>query len=307
MKTLVIALSLLLICAFGEKSAAADVTTPTVFDVNSVHVEKYGSGEAGQPALILIPGLTNGAAVWAATIHRFAPSHTVYALTLAGFGGRAPVTAPMLDKADADIVALIKKERLTKPILIGHSMGGHLALRIAAEHSDMLRGVISVDGVPIFPGYEIMSPEQRAASASKMVAQIKSASTPEQFMYAERTYIAPYLTLAKNVDAVSQFSAGADPNATAQYMQELLTSDLRPQLAAVSVPVLELVPYDATLDKNPPSSFATATAKQTYYEGLLKNDKTVTVQMVQDSRHFIMIDQPEAFYVDVQNFMDAHK
>ncbi|MDQ6932144.1 MAG: alpha/beta hydrolase, partial [Candidatus Eremiobacteraeota bacterium] len=186
-------------------------------------------------------------------------------------------------------------------------MGGHLALRIATEHSAMLRGVVAVDGLPIFPGMDSMSAEQRSAAASKMVAQIKSAATPEQFMYAERTYVVPYLTQAKNVETVTQFSAGADTNATAEYMQEMLNADLRPHLGNITIPVLELAPYDATLDKNPPASFATAPAKQTYYESLLKNDKTATVKMVQDSRHFIMIDQPDAFYVDVQNFIDANK
>lgn len=306
MKT-IISLFLLVACVLAGKPPYAQAQTPAAFDVNSIHVEKYGSGEATQPALILIPGLTNNAAVWKETIHRFAPSHTVYALTLAGFGGRTPVTAPMLDKADADIVALIQKEQLSKPILIGHSMGGHLALRIATEHSAMLRGVVAVDGLPIFPGMDSMSAEQRSAAASKMVAQIKSAATPEQFMYAERTYVVPYLTQAKNVETVTQFSAGADTNATAEYMQEMLNADLRPHLGNITIPVLELAPYDATLDKNPPASFATAPAKQTYYESLLKNDKTATVKMVQDSRHFIMIDQPDAFYVDVQNFIDANK
>lgn len=306
MKT-IISLFLLFVCVLVGKPACAETQTTAGFDLNSIHVEKYGSGEATQPALILIPGLTNSAAVWAQTIHRFAPSHTVYALTLAGFGGRLPVTAPVLDKADADVVTLIQKEHLSKPILIGHSMGGHLALRIAVEHSDMLRGVVAVDGLPVFPGFDSMTSEQRAAAASKMGDQIRSAATPEQFMYAERTYIVPYLTQAKNVDAVTQFSAGANPKATAEYMQELLNADLRPQLANITVPVLELAPYDATLDKNAPASFSTATAKQTYYESLLKNDKTATVKMVQDSRHFIMIDQPDAFYVDVQNFIDAHK
>lgn len=306
MKT-VITLSLLFLCAVIGKPAYAQVPATAGYDLNSIHVDKYGNGEASQPALILIPGLTNSAAVWGPTIHRFSSSHTVYALTLAGFGGRSPVMAPMLDKVDADIVTLIAKEHLNKPILIGHSMGGHLAIRIATEHSDLLRGVIAVDGLPVFPGFETMNSDQRAAAASKTAAQIGTAATPDQFMQAERTYIVPYLTLAKNVDTVTKFSAGADPKATAQYLQELLSTDLRPQLSKIAVPVLELAPYDATLDKNPPAAFATATAKQMYYENLLKNDKTATVEMVQDSRHFIMIDQPDAFYVDVQNFIDGHK
>ncbi|MDQ6826641.1 MAG: alpha/beta hydrolase [Candidatus Eremiobacteraeota bacterium] len=294
--------------AFLSSGSAAYAQTPaTSFEVGSIHVDKYGSGEADLPALILIPGLTNGAAVWAPTIHRFARSYTIYALTLAGFGGRASTAAPLLDKADADIVALIAKEHLKRPIVIGHSMGGHLAIRLAAEHSDKLRGIIAVDGLPVFPGFDEMTPEQRLSAATKMSAQIKSAATAEQFMHVQRTYIVPGLTLAKNVEVVARLSTGADPSATAQYAQEVLVTDLRPQLSKITVPVLELAPYDPTLDNSPPGNFATPTLKQTYYEALLKNDKTASVQMVQDSRHFIMYDQPDAFYVDVQHFIDLHK
>ncbi|MBC5824743.1 MAG: alpha/beta hydrolase [Candidatus Eremiobacteraeota bacterium] len=301
-------LSTLLAAAALVAPAYAD-TPSTSFDINSIHVDKYGAGAqpsstSSQPALILIPGLTNSAAVWGPTIHRYAGTYTVYALTLAGFGGRSPAARPRLDAADADIVALIQKEHIDKPVLIGHSMGGHLALRLAAEHSPLLRGAIAVDGLPVFPGLENMTPDQRSAAASKMVAQIKSASTPEQFMQAERTYVVPNLTLAKNVDTVTQFSKGADLNATADYMRELVTTDERPQLTQVTIPVLEIAPYDPTLENE---SFANAAAKQVYYQGLLKNDKTVTVKMVQGSRHFIMWDQPDAFYADVDAFLATLK
>jgi len=305
MKTLAPLCALVAFIAWGT-AAYADVPSGS-FDVGSIHVDKYAAVNAGGSALILIPGATNNASVWDATIQRFAPSHAIYALTLAGFGGRPAVTAPMLDKATADIAALIEKEHIDKPVVIGHSLGGHLALRLAAEHGAMLRAAVAVDGLPVYPGYEAMTAEQRSAAAVKTAAQISSAATSEQLTSLLRAYIIPYMTLPKNVDTVVKLSAGADVAATAQYMRELLSDDSRPQLSRIGVPVLEIAPYDSALDGNPPLSFATAAAKQTYYEALLKNDKTATVKMIEGSRHYVMYDQPDAFYATLDAFLATLK
>jgi pimeloyl-ACP methyl ester carboxylesterase len=64
-----------------------------------VHVDQYGSGS---PALLLIPGLTDSGTVWGTTVARYSSTHAIYVLTLPGFGGSAPVGAPMLDRVDSD-------------------------------------------------------------------------------------------------------------------------------------------------------------------------------------------------------------
>ena len=287
--------------ALSLSALPAQAQTPSAsFDVGSIHVDQYGSG---QPALILIPGLTDSAAIWNATIAHFAPQHTIYALTLGGFGGRPAPAAPVVDKADADITALITQHNISKPVLIGHSLGGHVALRLAAEHSDLLRGVISVDGTPIFPGYEKMTPAQRAASANGIASQIRSL-TPEQFQAGERQMMLPYLTKPQNVDAVAAAGQGADPAASAEYMTELMSADIRPQLAKITVPLLEIMPFDASLDpQNPQTPFRSEAQKQQYYSALLASAKTARIATVNDSRHFVMYDQPQQFYTLVQNFL----
>jgi len=286
---------------FSVCALPATAQTPSAsFDVGSIHVDKYGSGE---PAIILIPGLTDSDAIWGPTIAHFAPAHTIYALTLGGFGGRHAPAAPLVERADADIVSLIQQQHLNKPVLIGHSLGGHLALRLAAEHSDLLRGVISVDGTPVFPGGENATPAQRAAQAAQMAAPLRGL-TPQQLEAGERQMILPYLTKPQNIDAVAAAGRGADPAASAEYLTELLNADIRPQLSNTTVPVLELVPFDASIDpQNPQTPFKTAAQKQQYYTGLLANAKTAKITLVNDSRHFIMYDQPEQFYALVQAFL----
>jgi len=300
-KTIFVGLAIALSMALTPPARAADQPTPSAsFDINTIHVDQYGSGE---PALILIPGLTDSTAVWSGTIARFAPTHTIYAVTLAGFGGRAPTTAPLLDKADADIAALITQRNINRPVLIGHSMGGLLAIRLAAEHSAFLRGAIAVEGLPVFPGFEKMTPAQRHTTGAAASAGMRTA-TPAQFTAFERQYVVPNLTHAQNVDAVVAAGDGADPNASGEYYQEAIDTDLRSQLPSITVPLLEIVPFDATLDpRNPQMPLATAAQKQQYYASLFAGARTVKLVTVNDSRHFVMYDQPDQFYTLVQTFL----
>src|SRR5579871_294770 len=191
----------------------------------TLRVEKYGSG---QPALVLVPGLTCGSWVWHDFIAREAAKHTIYAVTLPGLGDLAPVVGTdLLDQADANLLKLIADEKIDKPVVIGHSLGGYLVLRFGTEHSDLVRAVVSVDGTPVYPALQRSSADERAAAADKTYHSIADA-TRAQFDATLATTNADYVVdpaLAKRVVALE---AQSDQKATAEYIKELLTADLRP-------------------------------------------------------------------------------
>ena len=272
--------------------------TPTAtFDAGSVGVQQYGSGS---PALVLIPGLTDSGKVWDATVARYQSTHTIYVLTLPGFGGRPKVAAPMLDAVDRDIAAFLPKAG--KPVLIGHSLGGSLAIRLAEEHSDLISGVVAIDGLPVFPGLENQTPQARAAIADGASSRIATL-TPDQFAAGQKTQLG-FMTKPENVDTAASFSQGADPAATAEYLREDLEADIRPNLSRITVPLLEIGPFDASLDpKDPYVPHATLADKQKYYQSLFANDPKAKVVIIDNSRHFIMLDQPVALYSAIDAFL----
>ena len=288
-------LALLILCAAPLTAAAA--TPARSFDAGSVHVDVYGTGS---PSLVLIPGLTDSGAVWDSTVAHYQATHTIYVLTLPGFGGRAPIAPPMLDTVAADIGKFLPQA--DKPVIIGHSLGGYLTIRIAEEHGNLIRGAIAVDGLPVFPGMDTLSAQSRGAMAAQVAAQIKS-SSPDAFKSAQRQQIA-YMTQPANVDTAVTFSQGADQNATATYLQEMLTGDLRSQLSQITVPLLEIAPFDASVDARAPfHPMATSAQKQAYYQSLLAGDPAAKVVMIDDSRHFVMLDQPAAFFAAIDAFL----
>jgi pimeloyl-ACP methyl ester carboxylesterase len=276
---------------------ASPAATSTAFDAGSVHVDQYGSGS---PALVLIPGLTDSGAVWTTAVARYASTHTIYVLTLPGFGGRTPVAAPMLDTVDRDVAAFLPNAG--KPVLVGHSMGGSLAIRLAEEHSDLIRGAIAIDGLPVFAGMDKMTAQERADQAARAGARIARA-TQAQYDAGERQQVS-YMTKPANLETALSFGKGANIGATAEYMQELMSADLRPGLSNVTVPLLEIGPFDASIDPlNPYSPTQSVTEKQAYYQQLLAADPAAKVQMVDDSRHFIMLDQPAGLFAAIDAFL----
>lgn len=120
----------------------------------------------------------------------------------------------------------------------------------------------------------------------------------------EKSYVLPYLmTSPADIAAVSLLAARSDIAATAAWMIEDVGLDLRPQLTSVTIPFLEIAPYDATLEGK---MLPTAAAKRSYYESLLANDPAANVQIIEASRHFIMYDQPKKLHDALATFLRQH-
>ena len=103
------------------------------------------------------------------------------------------------------------------------------------------------------------------------------------------------------VEPAAQLEAKSDMKAVAAWMREDLTSDLRPQLAKIVIPFLEIMPYNPA-DAKPPMNF---TQEQTlaFYRSLVAGAPKVSVVAVAPSRHFVMLDQPAAFEKEIEDFL----
>jgi pimeloyl-ACP methyl ester carboxylesterase len=277
------------------------------FDVGNLHVQRFGQGS---PALILIPGLSMGAWTWTAQIATFATDHAVYAVTIDGFDGTPISPPPIIPKADAAIMQLVKQENLTKPVLVGHSIGGHLALRLLEEHSDVFAGAVLVDTMPYFPPPTTgQTPQQRQAGIDQFADGIQSAP---DWIYEEQTRAAVggMVTDAHEADAVAQHSLTSDRATLAAATEEMSTEDLRPKLSSVAVPVLVVAPVSAqapymndALRALTPDQLNTTI--RDWFAGQYAGAKTVSVQTIANSKHFVMLDQPDALNAMIKSFMDG--
>jgi pimeloyl-ACP methyl ester carboxylesterase len=256
-------------------------------EVGALKVETMGTKG---PAVILIPGLSSGSWVWRDTAPRLAKDHRVYLLTLPGFDGRAPQAGVTLDSLRGDLLALIEKEKLRQPVLVGHSLGGTLSLAFATEHSDRIAGVVAVDGLPVFPGTE--NAPDRKAIADGTRAQF-GAQTREQFVSGQQVYMRSIGVLGESLALeLAELAARSDVGATADFAAQIMAMDLRPKLSSINAPVVEISPFNAP-------DFARIgvdeAGKSGYYRALLGGIEKLEVVSIAPARHFVMFDQPEKF------------
>lgn len=131
------------------------------------------------PAIILIPGLASSGDVWQSTVAALKADYQLHVLTLAGFGGVAPLTQDawtqgFLPSQQEAVLRYIRQQNLDKPVVIGHSLGGYLALALAVTAPELIGGAVNVDGLPALGalqhGAPYSTPEQVQANYEKQLA-----------------------------------------------------------------------------------------------------------------------------------------
>ncbi len=252
------------------------------------------------PDVLLIPGLACPVSVWDATVARLQTTRRVHALQVAGFAGApvagnaaGPVVAPLVE----EIAAYIADEKLAAPAIIGHSLGGFSAMALAARHPDQVGRVLVVDSSPFFPmlGNAAATVESVRPAADAMRDQMAGLPQPmfamSQFMFLQQMVKDP-----ATATAIATETGKSDPKIVARAMHDLMTTDLRPELAAIRAPLTVLYAFDA-------AQGSSAVEVDRVTAAGYANARAARFLRVDDSRHFIMFDQPEKFAAAVDEFL----
>lgn len=281
-----------------NRFAATEVAAER-FEAGVLAVERHG--QRGTP-LILIPGLASGSWVWQDAIRTLRDDHVLYVVTLPGFDGRAPVAGNMLDLARNSLQQLIGAHKLARPVLVGHSLGGTLALAVAQQHPDLVGGVVSIDGLPVFPGTEDMAPEQRPQLADGVMRRM-AGLTPAAFAGQQQQYMRSIgvVDMAR-ADELAKLTSRSDPASTVHYMAAVMALDLRPGLAQIKAPVLVMAPF---LDLDAQDANASMAGKVAFYTELMSGTPNVRVVGIPGARHFAMIDQPQRVTDAIRAFLKS--
>ena len=259
---------------------------------------------AGTP-ILFIPGYASTGEIWAETIAQFdSETYECHVLTLAGFGQTSGFkTDNYLQDISLDIVKYIQSNELVKPIIIGHSLGGLVALMVAINTTTPLGKIICVDAWPFTPA--AIDPKATVESQKDLAeTYFKFDSIPLGIKYTQtREEVRPYVEILTNrkekVDQLVEMTVHSEDRICKQAMYDMFTVDTRAQLDQISSPVLILGTWFAYKDYGI-SEASMAESFRNQYEGL--DQKEIYVHS--DSRHFIMWDAPEWFLYHVFKFIN---
>ncbi|MDX1537340.1 alpha/beta hydrolase [Arsukibacterium sp.] len=244
------------------------------------------------PAVILIPGVASSGEVWQSTVDALKADYQLHVLTLAGFAGVKPI--PMQSWGDGylaiqqqAILRYISEQQLEKPVIVGHSLGGYLALALAANAPEQIGGAVNVDGLPA------LGAMFSQAAASNNTGQ----QQPQRF---DPMAMAKSMATAEDwQQRIVSNMMSSDGQTSGRVMGELMRADLRGQLANIRVPVLTL----GALQNGAP--YSTPEQVQQNYENQLADAPAQyhSFAFARDSKHFIMADAPEWLNQQIGRFL----
>lgn len=241
------------------------------------------------PDLVLVPGLGSSPEVWDGVREKLAQDYRVHLVHVAGFAGRAPSGDPatLLERTAAEILRHFDCEGVERAAYAGHSLGGFLGLKLAVDHPERIARVIVVDSLPFFPLiFDLAATPERAAPQAEAARAAILGQDDATFAASQRMGVQSLVRDPAHRDQIVQWSLASDRATFAGAVHRLMTTDLRPRLGEVRAPVKVIIAA------NP---FAPRERVEQLYRTAYANLEGAEFRVIEDSYHFIMLDQPEAF------------
>jgi pimeloyl-ACP methyl ester carboxylesterase len=240
---------------------------------DGVHIEYRVAGK-GDPAIVLIHGWATDANYWNAQIAPLQAKYTVVTVDLAGHGGSTKSrTDWSMEKYGEDVATVVQRIPNQQVILVGHSMGGTVALEAAHTLGNRVIGIIVVDALKSV-GLPPLSPLQ---------IQTRVAPFRTDFIGAVRKYVSEEL-FEKGADPMFVQKVAYDmslepPEVGVPSLEALLSMDFRTVLADIKVPVLAI------------NSDLGATDDARIRKAL----RTFKSDVIPHTSHFLMMEVPDKF------------
>ena len=249
----------------------------------------------GQP-LLLLAGLGCSGSVWDQVVARYAGQYQCHVISLAGWAGQAPVAGALLPAARQELLAYVQQHQLRRPVLLGHSLGGWLALDVAAAAPAQFSQVIVLDALPF--GAAAAQPAltetqiRQAMPSPEAFGQQLAALPAAQFAQLQRQLLQPAVTDTARLRQLVAERLTADPAALGRAMAEMLQTDLRPRLSGLTLPV-RVLGSEASARQLLQQPTASAAACRALYAGQYAGLPHLTLAMHPTARHFLPYDAPE--------------
>lgn len=292
-KSIKISLIFFVATAIANFSMAREKTTTSEGkQLEAISIEIIGEGKP----IFYLPGFTVPGSIWKETVAKVVLDRKSYLFSYAGFNGNKPIKMPWYSRIRDSIIEYIETNNLDEIIIVGHSMGGNLAIDIASKLPNKISKIIVVDALPCIR--EVVMPNVPAESLfyespyNKQMLEMN-----EQQFENMASMMASNMTLnEKRIDSLTKWIVEADRKTWVYGYTDLLKLDLRNVLSKIECETLILG-----------APFPNLEIAKENYESQYSNLAKKTIIIAPNSKHFIMFDQPKWFYETVNGFLINEK
>ena len=278
--------------------AHAQEATPTQPEALHDHIRTRLYGDTG-PVVVLIPGMSTPAEVWDDTVASLIADHRVLTVEVRGFAGErgtANESAGAIDGIVADISADLAARDLGPATIVGHSLGGLIAMEFGLAHADQAKSLVIVDSLPFFG--MVFAPDMTLEKVEPQAAQMRDMmiAGAEQMRAAGATNTESGAGAAgMSIDEatrvrIANWSLDAEPLAVAELVYEDTMTDLRSEIANLTMPVTVVHMANGQYREMAIARYATD------YSAL----PGVRLVPVDETLHFIQLDQPEIVRAEIR-------
>jgi N-formylmaleamate deformylase len=249
----------------------------------------------GRP-MIMIPGLKGSADTYNEVVEHYKNHYKCYVITLAGYAGQPPSDAKdhLLLRQRDEIISYIINEHLHKPVLVGFSFGGELALWITCTRPDLIGSLIDIDGTAFDAGLQNnhFNKDSLIKADSAKYARIQKI-TPASWRKRDSAFHSPasnklgFQELKKMISdsarimQVLAWDVASDIRSAVLMDTEADTIDMRETVARVRAPILVLGSWTTWDYKN--KAEGEADYRNSYAKG-----NNVFIVFSEKGRHFLM-------------------
>lgn len=266
----------------------------------SLSVEVVGQGRP----VLMIPGLNSAADTWRDTCQALQTSKVqCHLVQLPGFAGAPAVEVEgFLEPMRDQLLAYMQAKKLEQPAIVGHSLGGVLALQMSIAAPQAVGPVVVVDSLPFFAA--AMNPAATAGQMRPMAEGMRTqmlATDDASYAKNAEAAVRNMTRDAARTDTLKAWGRASDRKTTAQAMYELMTTDLRPELPNVRNPTLVLGAW---------AGYAAMGSTKASTEGIFRAQyaglEGVRIEMSEAGYHFLMWDDPSWVQSNIRDFLAAN-
>lgn len=262
------------------------------------------SGRIGAPnPIYLIPGTSAPAAAWDDVRPILEQTYEVRSLSFAGFAGQPPQPweGNLVEAQATALAAHLRETGVKDAVLIGHSLGGTVAMLTAMAAPDAVAKVVVVDSVPFLAQWLSNGAVQTLPQAQIMAAAVQSQLGAGDWEAQVARLKAGFAMQSRSeafYPTLETWTRTSDRTTTAAALSDLLRLDLRERLSQLQQPTLVLMSYDPSFMSKSREEWLGTALQQ--YEALPHGQ----IALIEPSRHWIMHDQPGIFLAAVQQFLE---